>query len=145
MTVKPWSERKRTTEQIVGEVFGKLSAIPGIQAIATTPSPLPGGGQFPVEFVIASTAEPRELLEFANQLVMKAFASGLYMYADTDLKFDQPQSEIVFDRDKVASLGVNLQQVGADLGTMLGGNYVSGSASKGAATKSFRRSPASHA
>ncbi|MEI6082883.1 MAG: efflux RND transporter permease subunit [Verrucomicrobiota bacterium] len=124
LTVKPWSERKRNTEQIVGEVFGKLSAIPGIQAIATTPSPLPGGGQFPVEFVIASTAEPRELLEFANQLVMKAFASGLFMYADTDLKFDQPQSEIVFDRDKVASLGVNLQQVGADLGTMLGGNYV---------------------
>ena len=122
--MKPWSERKRNTEQIVGDVFGKLSAIPGVQAIATTPSPLPGGGQFPVEFVIASTAEPRELLEFANQLVMKAFASGLFMYADTDLKFDQPQSEIVFDRDKVASLGVNLQQVGADLGTLLGGNYV---------------------
>jgi multidrug efflux pump len=124
MTVKPWTQRDRHTEVIVGEVFGKLAAIPGIQAVAFTPAPLPGGGDYPVEFVIASTAEPRELLEFANQLVLKAFGSGLFMYADTDLKFDQPQTEIVFDRDKVASLGVNLNQVGADLGTLLGGNYV---------------------
>ena len=88
------------------------------------PAPLPGGGQFPVEFVIASTAEPRELLDFANQLVGKAMKSGVFIFADTDLKYDMPQAEIVFDRDKVASLGLNLQQVGADLGTMLGGNYV---------------------
>ena len=124
MGTKPWSERSRTTEEILPEVFGKAGSIPGIRVIATTPAPLPGGGQFPVEFVIASTAEPRELLDFANQLVAKAFASGLFVFADTDLKYDMPQSEIVFDRDKVASLGLNLQQVGADLGTMLGGNYV---------------------
>jgi len=124
MVTKPWSERKRSTEQIVGEVFGKVSSIPGVRVIATTPQPLPGGGQFPVEFVIASTAEPRQLLEFANQIVKAAFASKVFMFADTDLKYDQPQTEVVFDRDKVASLGLNLQQVGADLGTMLGGNYV---------------------
>ena len=92
--------------------------------IATTPAPLPGGGQFPVEFVIASTAEPSELLTFSNALVAKAIASGVFTFADTDLKYDMPQTEVVFDRDKVASLGLNLQQVGADLGTMLGGNYV---------------------
>ena len=51
-------------------------------------------------------------------------ASGFFFFADTDLKFDQPQAEVVFDRDKVASLGLNLSQVGADLGTLLGGNYV---------------------
>ena len=124
MGVKPWSERKRTTSQIVGEVFGKVSKIPGVQVIAALPEPLPGGSNFPVEFVIVSTAEPRDLLAFANQLVGAAFKSGLFMFADTDLKFDNPQTEIVFDRDKVASMGVNQQQVGADLATMMGGNYV---------------------
>lgn len=124
MGVKPWSERNRTTEEIVGEVFAKTSTIPGIRVIATTPAPLPGGGQFPVEFVIASTAEPDQLLEFANRLVAKAFQSGLFVFADSDLKYDMPQSEVVFDRDKVASLGLDLQKVGADLGTLLGGNYV---------------------
>jgi multidrug efflux pump len=124
MVTKPWSERKRSTEEIVGEVFGKVSTIPGVRVIATTPEPLPGGSQFPVEFVINSTAEPREIYEFANQIVQKAIASKVFMFADTDLKYDQPQTEIVFDRDKVALLGVNLSQVGADLGTLLGGNYV---------------------
>jgi multidrug efflux pump len=124
MVTKPWSERTRSTEEIVGEVFGKVSTIPGVRVIATTPEPLPGGSQFPVEFVINSTAEPREIYEFANQIVQKAIASKVFMFADTDLKYDQPQTEIVFDRDKVALLGVNLSQVGADLGTLLGGNYV---------------------
>ena len=124
MGLKPWSERKRTPEQMIPEAFAKLGALPGIQVIATTPAPLPGGSNFPVEFVISSTAEPAELLGFAQQLVRKAVGSGLFIFADTDLKYDMPQAEIVFDRDKVASLGLNLQQVGADLGTMLGGNYV---------------------
>ena len=54
----------------------------------------------------------------------KAFASGLFIFADADLKFDQPQAEVVFDRDKVRSLGVDLSQAGRDLSTMLGGDYV---------------------
>ena len=56
--------------------------------------------------------------------MQKAFASGLFIFADADLKFDQPQTEIVFDRDKVRSLGVDLSQAGRDLSTMLGGDYV---------------------
>ncbi len=124
MVTKPWSERKRNTEALAFAANSEVAKIPGVQVITTTPSPLPGGSNFPVEFVIASTAEPEELVEFANTLVQKAFESGIIVYADSDLKFDQPQSEIVFDRDKVAALGVNLQQVGADLGTMVGGNYV---------------------
>jgi multidrug efflux pump len=89
-----------------------------------TPAPLPGGGDFPVDLVIASTAEPERLIEVANQLVGKAFASGLFIFADADLKFDQPQAEVVFDRDKVRSLGVDLSQAGRDLSTLLGGDYV---------------------
>ena len=46
------------------------------------------------------------------------------MFADADLKFDQPQAEVVFDRDKLRSQGVELSQVGRDLATMLGGGYV---------------------
>ena len=57
------------------------------------------------------------------------------MFADTDLKYDQPQTEIVFDRDKVAALGLNLQQVGADLSTMLSGNYVNRFSNQGRSYK----------
>jgi multidrug efflux pump len=124
MVTKPWSERKKSTEQLQVEASMKLGQIPGIRVISLVPPPLPGGGTFPVDFVIASTAEPRELAGFANQLVGKAFQSGLFMYADSDLKFDQPQAEVVFDRDKLRSQGVDLSKAGEDLSTMLGGNYV---------------------
>jgi multidrug efflux pump len=124
MTVKPWSQRTKTTQQLLMESMGPLSKIAGIRVIPQAPPPLPGGGNFPVDLVIASAAEPQQLTEIANQLVKKAFASGLFIFADADLKFDQPQTEIVFDRDKLRSQGVDLQQAGKDLSALLGANYV---------------------
>jgi multidrug efflux pump len=121
---KPWSERSKTTSQLLMEIAGPLSQIPGIRAIPLTPPSLPGGGDFPVDLVIASAAEPEQLRELANQLVPKAFASGLFIFADADMKFDQPQAEVVFDRDKLRSQGVDLSQAGLDLSTLLGGDYV---------------------
>src|SRR5882757_4279864 len=124
MVTKPWSQRKKTAQQLLVESVGPLSKIPGIRVIPLTPSPLPGGGNFPVDFVISSSAEPQQLQEFANDLVQKAFASGLFIFADSDLKFDQPQAEVVFDRDKLRAQGVDLTQAGQDLATMLGGDYI---------------------
>jgi multidrug efflux pump len=124
MVTKPWSQRKKTAQQLLVESVGPLSKIPGIRVIPLTPPPLPGGGNFPVEFVITSAMEPRQLDAFAKQLVGKAFQSGLFIFADSDLKFDQPQAEVVFDRDKLRSQGVDLTQAGQDLSTMLGGDYV---------------------
>ncbi len=124
MVTKPWSERERSTAELHVEASQKLSKIPGVRIISLTPPALPGGGDFPVDLVIASTAEPERLTEFAGQLVGKAFGSGLFMFADADLKFDQPQAEVVFDRDKVRAQGVSLADAGKDLSTMLGGNYV---------------------
>jgi multidrug efflux pump len=124
MVTKPWSERSKTAQQLLMEAMGPLSRIPGVRAIPLTPPPLPGGGDFPVDFVIASAAEPRQLGELAGQLVQKAFTSGLFIFADADLKFDQPQAEVVFDRDKLRSQGVDLSQAGRDLSILLGGDYV---------------------
>jgi multidrug efflux pump len=124
MVTKPWSERKKSTKQLMMESSGTLSHIAGIRVIPLTPPPLPGGGDFPVDFVIASAAEPQQLTEFANKLVQKAYASGMFIYADADVKFDQPQAEVVFDRDKLRSQGVDLSQAGRDLSALLGGDYV---------------------
>jgi multidrug efflux pump len=124
MVVKPWSQRKKTTQQLLMESSAKLSKIAGIRVIPLTPPPLPGGGNFPVDFVIASAAEPQEVSQLAEKLVQKAMMSGMFIYADTDVKFDQPQTEVVFDRDKLRSQGVDLSQAGQDLSTMMGGNYV---------------------
>jgi multidrug efflux pump len=125
MVVKPWSERKRTIFQLIPEVQQKLQRIPGIQIFPVAPPALPGGGQFPVEFILASTAESGQILEFAQKLQQKAMQSGMFAFPPLiDVKIDQPQTEFVIDRDKVAALGLSLGQVGADLGSMVGGDFV---------------------
>jgi len=124
MVTKPWSERKKSIAQLQMQAARDMTRIPGLRVITAIPPALPGGGTFPVDMVIASTAGPRELSEFAGRLVQKAYASGMFMYADADLKFDQPQARVVFDRDKLRSQGVDLSQAGRDLSTLLGGNYV---------------------
>jgi multidrug efflux pump len=123
--LKPWGERKRTVFEVAPEAQAKVNTIPGIRVLSVTPPALPGGGDFPVEFLVCSTAEPEQLLEFAQQLQEKAAASGMFAFPPLlDTKVDQPEVELVLDRDKVASMGLSMQQVGSDLAALVGGNYV---------------------
>jgi multidrug efflux pump len=125
MVVAPWEARTRSIYEIMPEVQQKLSTIPAIRVFPILPPALPGGGQFPVEFILASTAEPDRILAFAEQIQRRAAQSGLFAFPPIiDVKIDQPQSQIVIDRDKAAVLGLDLQQVGADIAAMMGGNFV---------------------
>ncbi|NNC16243.1 MMPL family transporter [Corallococcus exiguus] len=125
LVLKPYKERQRTTAQVLAEAQERVNTIPAVQTFTLQPPALPGGGNFPVEFVIASTAEAEELLGFAQQLQEKATQSGMFAFPPIiDVKLDQPQSELEVDREKVAQLGLNLGTVGQDLGTAVGGNFV---------------------
>src|SRR5437764_828384 len=124
MVLKPWGVRKTPTKAYLPQVQAKLGAIPGIQMFPIMPSALPGGDNFPVSFVITSTADQERILEFAKQIFGKAMQAHIFQFGDIDTKIDQPQSAIVFDHDKVAALGLDMQQVGADISASIGGNYV---------------------
>ena len=125
MLLEDWADRDRTVFEIKPEIAAKLNDIAGIRMFPVTPAALPGGGDFPVEIVVASTAEPEEILGFANQLQMAAMQSGKFAFPPIiDTKIDKAQSEVVFDRDRVADMGLTMQQVGADVGTLLGGGFV---------------------
>ena len=125
MVLKPWDQREETAFQLLPQVQQKLGEIPGIEIFPVMPPALPGGGQFPVEFVLLSTAEPEQMIELANQLKDAAAKSGKFAFPPLiDTKIDQPQAEVVIDHDKAAALGLNLAQVGADVSAMIGGNYV---------------------
>ena len=124
MVLKPWGVRKTPTKAYLPDLQAKLGAIPGIRMFPVMPSALPGGDSFPVSFVITSTADPERILEFAKQLQDKAMKAGMFRFSDIDTKIDQPQSQIVFDHDKVSSMGLDMQKVGADLSASIGGNFV---------------------
>ncbi|MDX9785822.1 MAG: efflux RND transporter permease subunit [Desulfobacterales bacterium] len=125
MATVPWNERNRNIFQILPEVQQKLSAIPGVRIFPVTPPALPGGGDFPVEFILASTADSEQILDFAQQIQLKAMQSGMFAFPPLiDVKVDQPQAEFMIDRNRVADLGLSLEQVGADIASMLSGNFV---------------------
>ncbi len=124
LVLRPWGERKTPTKDYLPTVQQKLGAIPGIQMFANMPDPLPGSDNFPVTFVIASTASHAQILDFAKDLYQKAMAAHVFQFADIDTKIDQPQAQIVFDHDKVSAMGLDMQKVGADLSVSIGGNFV---------------------
>ncbi len=125
MVLKPWDEREETAFELLPQVQAKLGTVPGIEMFPVMPPALPGGGQFPVEIVLLSTEEPERMVEFAKKLQEKAMSSGAFFFPPIiDTKIDQPQAELVIDHDKVGALGLNLQEVGADISAMLGGNFV---------------------
>jgi multidrug efflux pump len=125
LVLKPWGERKRTVFQIMPEAQSLANNIPGIRTTMVAPPALPGGGQFPVEFVVSSTTEPEQILDFARQLQQIAATNGMFAFPPIiDTKIDQPEVELVLDRDKVAALGLDMATVGADLAALVGGNYV---------------------
>jgi multidrug efflux pump len=125
MVFKPWSERKRGPIELLPQVGAKLSSIAGFKTAAFLRPSLPGGGAgLPVQFVVLSTDTPEHLAQVADSVVARAMQSGLFVYADSNLKLDQPQGDLDIDRDKAAELGVNMQDVANDVGSLLGGGYV---------------------
>ncbi len=125
LVLKPWGERKRTVFQILPEAQALANNIPGIRTTMATPSALPGGENMPVNFVISATAEPEQILSFARRLQQEAATNGMFAFPPMiDTKIDQPEVELVLDRDKVAALGLDMATVGADLAALAGGNYV---------------------
>jgi multidrug efflux pump len=124
MVLKPWGTRKTPTKNYLPTVQQELGAIPGIQMFPVMPPALPGSDTYPVTFVIASTADQERILELAKQIFDQAMAQHVLQFGEIDTKIDQPQTQIIFDHDKVAAMGLDMQQVGADISASIGGNFV---------------------
>jgi multidrug efflux pump subunit AcrB len=78
----------------------------------------------PIEFVVTYPGDYTRLAEVLDQLKSEADKSGLFIFTNADLRFSTPQVELVVDKDRANKLGVTMQDVGATLATLLGGNNV---------------------
>ena len=122
MVFKPWDERKRGAIDLLRPVQAKADQIPGPRIAVFQPPPLPGGGSgLPMQFVIGTTDSFEQLDQVAREVLARTMKSGVFIFADSDLKIDKQQVDLEIDRDKVAQLGLTLRDVGNALGAMLGG------------------------
>ena len=125
LVLKPWQQRQRSQLALKKPLQNALDTITGLKAFAIIPPPLPGGGNgTPVQFVVKTSNDFHSLLDISNQLLDKAKNSGLFIYADNSLKFNQPEIELQINRSKAADLGLDMRAIGSSLTSALSGNYI---------------------
>jgi multidrug efflux pump len=77
-----------------------------------------------VQFVITTTRDFRELADVLAEIEKAARESGMFIFSDSDLRFETPQIEFHIEHDKANRLGITMADIGNSLATLLGGNYV---------------------
>ena len=125
LILKDRSQRSISSSAFLPRFQAKLSTIAGADIAAFLNSALPGSdGDMPVGYVIKTTRPFSELDGVSENFLAEAKKSGIFAFVDRDLKLDLPQATVVVDRDKVASLGLDMSQIGAVLNGLLSGGYV---------------------
>jgi multidrug efflux pump len=122
--LKPWAERTRKQQQVAMELMPKFLGLPGVMAFPLNPPSL--GQSFrnpPVQFVIQCPSY-EELDKNLGAFMAKAAQFPGLVNLDSDLKLNKPQLSVDVNRDKAASTGVEVEDIGKTLQTLLGGHQV---------------------
>ncbi len=123
--LKDWSERTRSQAEIQQDLQARLSKVAGVQAFVFAPSTLPGtGGGLPISMVIQTTGDPSQVYEVAEEVRMKAQASGKFIIVQNSLAYDAQEVTITVDRDRAAALNLPVRELGTTLALLVGGGSV---------------------
>jgi multidrug efflux pump len=124
MVLKPWDARTKTATDLQPVLQGKLSQIAGSQIAVFQPPPLPGARGVPIQFVITTSESFDRLYAVSQRFLQDAQKTGQFIFLQSDLRLDLPQTRIEIDRNMAAQLGLTMQEIGSALSAMLGGGYV---------------------
>jgi multidrug efflux pump len=124
LNLAPRSERKRTQQEIVQQMFPRLLGIPGVLAFLINPPSLAArytGAD--VQFVLQADSYD-ELSDAVATVMNRAGQLGSLVNLDSDLRLNKPELEITIDRERASGLGVSVTDIGTTLETFLGGRVV---------------------
>jgi multidrug efflux pump len=117
----PWSERERSLEEIRQEIQAKYDKISGLQIFTFAAGGLPGADSgLPLQFVISSNADYKELDRVSEEVLQKARQSGMFAFVTKDLRYSRPEITVRIDRELAARLGISMEDIGQTLQIMLG-------------------------
>ncbi|MBT3831677.1 MAG: MMPL family transporter [Gammaproteobacteria bacterium] len=117
----PWSERERSLEEIRQEIQAKYDKISGLEIFTFAAGGLPGADSgLPLQFVISSNADYKELDRVSEEVLQKARQSGIFAFVTKDLRYSRPEITVRIDRELAARLGISMEDIGQTLQVMLG-------------------------
>jgi HAE1 family hydrophobic/amphiphilic exporter-1 len=131
VTLKPWSERRKSEEQITAinkHLNSELAKLPEATASAFSPPSIPGVGTSGGFTLMLEDRSGSQDPSFLSQNLDKFMAAArkrpeLGSILTTYLP-NVPQVFVKVDRDKVLKLGISLNDVYSTLQTFMGGNFV---------------------
>ncbi len=121
----PTDERERSQMEVQPEIQGKVTQVAGLDAAVFPRPSLPGAGRgLPLQFVVTSDADYRELDELAGQLIGRGMQSGNFLFLRKAIDYSRPETTLVIDRDRAGDLGIDMREIGRSLSVMLGDRYI---------------------
>lgn len=140
--LKPWDQRSRSAEDIMGELQEQLASVEGIVGSAFLPAPLPGSvGGFPVQMVLTSSLKHEDVFQAMETLKSAARSSGLFAFIDSDLTFTNPTVLVRVDRSKAHDLGLDMKEIGDTFARLVGESYVNRFGAQGRAYDVIPQAP----
>ena len=109
----PRAKRKLTATQIIAELRPKVSSIPGMNVFLTVPPAIRIGGRPSKSAYDLTLSGPDSDELFKQEQILEVEIAKLPGLADvtSDLQIKNPRVNVEFDRDRAASLGLNVAQV----------------------------------
>ncbi|MBS0042377.1 efflux RND transporter permease subunit [Shewanella sp. M16] len=122
IVLEDWGKRRPVKEVIV-DINKRLANLAGVQAFPVMRQAFGRGVGKPVQFVIGGPSY-EELARWRDIMMQKAAQNPKLLGLDHDYKETKPQLRVVIDRDRAASLGVSISNIGRTLESMLGSRLV---------------------
>ncbi|MBC8792143.1 MAG: multidrug transporter AcrB [Tagaea sp. CACIAM 22H2] len=139
LRLKPWGQRHKDSENgapkppgreikqqdIVREIFPRITGIPGVRAAPVNPPSLGQRGfQPPIQFVIGGTSY-ETLRDWRDRVIQRASRDSRFLNMDSNFRDTKPELRVRIDRARAADLGVPIDTIGRTLETMFGSRNVS--------------------
>ena len=120
----PPDERELSTHLMLPMIRNDLAQVPSVRAFPATTPALPTAGQFDVEVVVTSSDSADDMRPYAQAMVDKARTAGLFLYFETSLRIDLLSVEYRLDKDRLADLGMTLNDLTSQMGLFVSEGYV---------------------
>jgi HAE1 family hydrophobic/amphiphilic exporter-1 len=127
LTLKPAGEREQGINEIIQELRAKFAKVPGIRAYIQNPPPIQVGGRqskAQYQYTLQSIDTPA-LYDWSGKVITAFSKLPGFQDVTSDLDLNGPSIVVNVNRDKLATLGLSMDQVQTALGSAFGANQIS--------------------